>query len=51
MSTPFAVDDTLARVVRPAVLWWDGATVTDAAQHLDDTVRAVVAAAVAAPPA
>jgi len=51
MPTPFAIDDTLAHVVRPAVLWWDGATVTDVAPHLDDTVRAIVAAAVAAPPA
>lgn len=51
MRTPFTVDDTLARVVRPAVLWWDGATVGEAAPHLDGTVRDVVAAVVAAPPA
>lgn len=51
MHAPFAVDESLAHVVRPAVLWWDGATVGEAAPHLDTTVHDVVAAVVAAPPA
>jgi DNA/RNA-binding domain of Phe-tRNA-synthetase-like protein len=51
MSTPFSVDATLAGIVRPAVLWWDGATVTDVVPHLDQAIRDVVAAVVAAPPA
>jgi DNA/RNA-binding domain of Phe-tRNA-synthetase-like protein len=51
MAAPFTVDDTLVRVVRPAVLWWDGATVGEAAAHLDQTVHDIVAAVVAAPPA
>lgn len=37
--------------MRPAVLWWDGATVTDVVPHLDQAIRDVVAAVVAAPPA
>jgi DNA/RNA-binding domain of Phe-tRNA-synthetase-like protein len=50
VRTPFTVDDTLARVVRPAVLWWDGATVAAETPHLDDVIRQVSAAVVAAPP-
>lgn len=47
---PFAVDDTLARVVRPALLWLEGATVTTAAPALDALIRDVGAAVLATPP-
>lgn len=50
MRTPFTVDDTLARVVRPALLWWDGATVSPEAPHLDAIIREVSTAVVASPP-
>jgi DNA/RNA-binding domain of Phe-tRNA-synthetase-like protein len=51
VPTPFLVDDTVARVVRPAVLWWGGATVTASASGLGAVIDTVVAAVVAAPPA
>ncbi len=51
MPTPFSVDSTLAGIVRPAVLWWTGATVTDRPAGLDAVIAGVSAAVVAAPPA
>lgn len=42
MLTPFTVDEALARVVRPAVLWWSGATVTTHGPSLDTDIPAVV---------
>lgn len=51
MTVPFAVDSDLARVVRPGVLWWDGAVVADGSPVLDAEVGPVAAAVVAAPPA
>jgi DNA/RNA-binding domain of Phe-tRNA-synthetase-like protein len=51
VPTPFSVDATLAGIVRPAVLWWAGATVTDRPAGLDEVIAAVSAAVVAAPPA
>lgn len=50
MPTPFSVDATLAGIVRPAVLWWAGAAVTDQPAGLDAVIAAVSAAVVAAPP-
>jgi len=50
VPTPFAVDETLAGVVRPAVLWWHGATVTARPASLDAVITAVSASVVAAPP-
>jgi DNA/RNA-binding domain of Phe-tRNA-synthetase-like protein len=51
VRTTFTVDDTLARVVRPAVLWWAEATVTARPAGLDEAIARVTAAVVAAPPA
>jgi DNA/RNA-binding domain of Phe-tRNA-synthetase-like protein len=51
VPTPFSVDATLAGIVRPAVLWWTGAAVTDRPSGLDEVIAAVSAAVVAAPPA
>lgn len=51
MRAPFLVDDIVAGVVRPAVLWWDGATVAGTAPALGPVIDAVVGAVVAAPPA
>lgn len=51
MATPFTVDPTLAGIVRPAVLWWAGATVVDQPAGLDATIADVTRAVVAAPPA
>ncbi len=51
MPTPFSVDTTLAGIVRPGVVWWSGATVTDRPAGLDAVIAAVSAAVVAAPPA
>lgn len=50
MPTPFSVDETLAGIVGPAVLWWHGATVTERPASLDAVITAVSAAVVAAPP-
>jgi DNA/RNA-binding domain of Phe-tRNA-synthetase-like protein len=47
--TPFTVDEALARVVRPAVLWWSGASVTTHGSSLDTDIAAVVQRVVAAP--
>jgi len=47
----FAVDEALARIVRPAVLWWDEAVVTDWSADLDAEIGVVVARVIAAPPA
>jgi len=51
VSTPFSVDAALAAVVRPAVLWWQGATVGEDAGPIGAAIEAVSAAVVAAPPA
>lgn len=49
MVTPLAVDDALNAVVRPAVLVWDDAVVTDRPDALESNLAQVVAAAVARP--
>jgi DNA/RNA-binding domain of Phe-tRNA-synthetase-like protein len=49
--TPFAVDEALARVVRPAVLWWSGATITIDGRALDPDIAAVIQRVIASPPA
>ncbi len=51
MTAAFAVEPELARVVRPGVLWWDGAAVTADSPGLAAEIGPVVAAVVAAPPA
>lgn len=51
MPTPFSVDATLASIVRPAVLWWQGAEVVAQPTGLDGVIAAVAATVVAAPPA
>lgn len=51
MPTPFSVDATLASIVRPAALWWQGATVVSRPAGLDAVIAAVSAAVVGAPPA
>jgi hypothetical protein len=51
VPTPFSVDTTLAGIVRPGVVWWSGAAVTDRPAGLDAVIAAVSAAVVAAPPA
>ena len=51
MPTPFSVDTTLTGIVRPAVVWWSGAVVTDRPAGLEAVIAAVSAAVVAAPPA
>lgn len=48
---PFTVDDAVAPVVRPAVLWWADAAVTDGGSALDGVIAAVTAAVRAHPPA
>jgi DNA/RNA-binding domain of Phe-tRNA-synthetase-like protein len=40
----------LASILRPGVLWWDGATVADPGAPFDADVAAVIARTVAAPP-
>jgi DNA/RNA-binding domain of Phe-tRNA-synthetase-like protein len=40
----------LASILRPGVLWWDGATVADPGERFDADVAAVIARTVAAPP-
>jgi DNA/RNA-binding domain of Phe-tRNA-synthetase-like protein len=40
----------LASILRPGVLWWDGATVGDPGAPFDADVAAVIARTVAAPP-
>jgi DNA/RNA-binding domain of Phe-tRNA-synthetase-like protein len=49
--TPFTVDEALARVVRPAVLWWSGAAVTGDGHALDTDVAAVIQRVITSPPA
>ncbi|HUU36370.1 MAG TPA: phenylalanine--tRNA ligase beta subunit-related protein [Vicinamibacterales bacterium] len=51
MTVPFAVESALAPVVRPGVLWWDGATVANGSPVLDAEIAPVTAAVLAAPPA
>ncbi len=51
MTVPFVIEPELAGVVRPGVLWWDGATVSDGSAALDAAIPPVAAAVVAAPPA
>lgn len=46
----FTVDAAVATVVRPAVLWWDGAQVTDQSEVLDDELPAAEAHVRAMPP-
>jgi len=48
---PLFVDETVAGVVRPAVLWWHQATVTERSAGLDASIAAVSATVVATPPA
>lgn len=45
------VDDAIAAVVRPAVVWWTEAQVTDRPAALDSDVDAVVRAVTTSPPA
>lgn len=45
------VAPALASIVRPGVLWWDGAAVVDPGAAFDADVAAVIARTVAAPPA
>lgn len=49
MVTPLAVDDALSGVVRPAVLVWDDAIVTDRPAAFESNLADVVTAAVARP--
>jgi DNA/RNA-binding domain of Phe-tRNA-synthetase-like protein len=49
--TPFTVDEALARVVRPAVLWWSGAAVTADGHALDADIAAVIQRVIPSPPA
>jgi DNA/RNA-binding domain of Phe-tRNA-synthetase-like protein len=51
VPTPFSVDATLAGIVRPAVLWWTSAVVTDRPAGLDEVIATVSSAVVAEPPA
>lgn len=51
MPKPFLVDDTLTGVVRPAVLWWAEATVSDGTAALEAAIAAAIAAVRAAAPA
>lgn len=51
MSVPFVIDPELAGVVRPGLLWWDGATVSAGSAALDAAIPPIAAAVVAAPPA
>jgi len=46
----FTVDAAVATVVRPAVLWWDGAQVIDQSEVLDDELPAAEAHVRAMPP-
>ncbi len=53
MSTPGAVhlDPALAAIVRPGVLWWDGAVVVEGEPRLDPLLAAAEAQVRAYPPA
>ena len=50
MPASISLAPGLAAIVRPAVLWWDGARVGAQAGSLDADIAAVVARTVAAPP-
>lgn len=50
MSTPFTVEATLAGVVRPAVLWWRGATVVERPAGFEAVIDAVSSTVVEAVP-
>lgn len=50
VTLPCAIDPELARVVRPAVLWWDGLAVAAGSPELDAAIPAVITAVLAAPP-
>ena len=44
MLTPFSVDATLAGIVRPAALWWQGAEVVSRPAGLEAVMATVSAA-------
>lgn len=50
MATPLVVDDAIAGIVRPAVLWWQGAKVTEHPAAIDGEIADVIAAVLTAPP-
>lgn len=50
MATPLVVDDALAGIVRPALLWWQGATVTERPAVVEGEIAEVIAAVLATPP-
>lgn len=51
VPAPFLLDDALAAIVRPAVVWWTGARVLERPAAVDTELATVVPAVVAAPPA
>lgn len=50
MPAPFILDEALAAVVRPAVVWWTGAQVLERPETIDHELSVVVPAVTAAPP-
>jgi DNA/RNA-binding domain of Phe-tRNA-synthetase-like protein len=50
VTAPVGLASELVAIVRPGVLWWDGARVTDRVEALDAEIAAVAARTVAAPP-
>src|SRR5690606_19741228 len=51
VSNPFVLDSSLRTIVRPAVLWWAGATVVEREPRLDPLLAAAEARARTNPPA
>ncbi len=49
MIAPLAVEPSLAFVVRPGALWWDGASVTSGSPAIDAELALLVASVLAAP--
>ena len=50
MAAPVVLAPELVAILRPGVLWWDGARVADQAEALDAEITAVAARTVTAPP-
>lgn len=50
MTASVVLAPALASILRPGVLWWDGAAVVDPGARFDDDVAAVIARTVDAPP-
>ncbi len=50
MAAHVVLAPELVAILRPGVLWWDGARVADQAEALDDEITTVAARTVAAPP-